>query len=260
MKKIAAFTLILALAAGILTGCGKRETKAEKETIVLAAAASLEKCFTDELIPMFEKEHPEIVIEGTYDSSGKLQTQIESGLAADIFFSAAEKQMDALAEEGYIKEDDIVKLLKNELVLITAKDSPAAVTGFLDITKAETLAVGDPRSVPAGQYAKEIFETLGIWEEVEKKASFGTNVTEVLNWVAAGSAGAGVVYATDAAGNEEVKILARAEEEWLESPVIYPAAPLSAGRDKKSTQEFLKFLQTEQAQAVFERYGFTWNQ
>ena len=266
MKK--RFTLLIVLLTmAVIAGCAsQKETKTvqeqrseKQETIMVAAAASLEKCFTQDLIPMFEKEHGNVKVEGTYDSSGKLQTQIEAGLDANIFFSAAEKQMNALVEEDYIAEGDVVNLLKNGLVLITGKGSQTRVTSFEDITKSETIAVGDPSSVPAGQYAREAFESIGIWDEVSKKASLGTNVTEVLNWVAAQSAETGVVYATDAASNENVEVIATAKEEWLETPVIYQVAILKASEDKESVKEFMSFLQTPEAKAVFEKYGFTWN-
>lgn len=266
MKKRFILPVVL-LTMAVIAGCAsQKETKTvqeqsseKQETIMVAAAASLEKCFTQDLIPMFEKEHGNVKVEGTYDSSGKLQTQIEAGLDADIFFSAAEKQMNALVEEDYIAEGDVVNLLKNGLVLITGKGSQTRVSSFEDITKSETIAVGDPSSVPAGQYAREAFESIGIWDEVSKKASLGTNVTEVLNWVAAQSAETGVVYATDAASNENVEVIATAKEEWLETPVIYPVATLKASEDKESVKEFMSFLQTSEAKAVFEKYGFTWN-
>ena len=139
---------------------------------------------------MFQEKYPWITVEGTYDSSGKLQTQIEEGLEADVFMSAAKAQMENLDEEGLILSDSIVELLENEIVVITPKDSPLKIESFEDIVKADTIALGDPASVPAGQYAKEALTNLDVWEEAESKASFGTNVTEVLNWVAEGSADA----------------------------------------------------------------------
>ena len=150
MKKrilIVAGLLVLAMVSGAGCGSGKREdsqgqssesagadteestdtresSSDEKEpvNILIAAAASLEYSLEDELIPMFEEEHPEITVKGTYDSSGKLQTQIEEGLEADLFFSAATAQMDALTEEGFIQEDTVTDLLENKIVLIVAKE------------------------------------------------------------------------------------------------------------------------------------------
>lgn len=232
----------------------------ETTNILIAAAASLEYSLEDELIPMFEEVHPEITVEGTYDSSGKLQTQIEEGLEADIFFSAATAQMDALTEEGLIKKDTVTDLLENKIVLIAAKGEEENYTSFEDIAKAETPALGDPASVPAGQYAQEALTNLGLWEEVSAKASFGTNVTEVLNWVAEGSAQAGTVYATDAATQEgNVTQVAEAPEGSLEEPVLYPVAMVENTQHQEEAQLFLDFLQSDEAAQVFESYGFTMN-
>ena len=232
----------------------------ETTNILIAAAASLEYSLEDELIPMFEEAHPEITVEGTYDSSGKLQTQIEEGLEADIFFSAATAQMDALTEEGLIKKDTVTDLLENKIVLIAAKGEEENYTSFEDIAKAETPALGDPASVPAGQYAQEALTNLGLWEEVSAKASFGTNVTEVLNWVAEGSADAGIVYATDAATQEgNVTQVAEAPEGSLEEPVLYPVAMVENTQHQEEAQLFLDFLQSDEAAQVFESYGFTMN-
>jgi len=168
--------------------------------ILIAVAASLQNAFEGELIPMFNGEYPGVKVTGTYDGSGKLQTQIEQGLDAALFFSAALKQMDALIDGGFIDGSTVVSLLENEVVLITGAETDTSVTGFENIGDAASIAIGDPASVPAGQYAEEILKSLGSWDGIEKRASLGSNVTEVLNWVAEGSAEVGVVYMTDAAG------------------------------------------------------------
>ena len=264
-KKFLAVLLAGAMVLGV-TACGtskdssKSTTKAVKKeettTITLAAAASLEKCYTEKLIPMFDKG---IKVEGSYDSSGKLQSQIENGMAADVFMSAATEQMNNLVKGKYISKGDVVELLENKVVLIAPKKGDAKVSSFKDITKADTIALGDPKSVPAGQYAQEIFTNLKNWNDVKKKASFGTNVTEVLNWVAKGSASCGVVYATDAASNKDVKVLAEAPADALKTPVIYPVAALKKSKNKDAADKFVKFLQSEKALKVFRSYGFTIN-
>ena len=227
---------------------------------MLAAAASLEKSFTEQLIPMFEAQYPNVKIEGTYDSSGKLQSQIEAGADVDIFFSAALKQMQALQEEGYIDADASVDLLENKIVLIVPKGSEEGYTSFEDIVNADMVAIGDPESVPAGQYGKEALENLGLWSEVENKLSLGTNVTEVLNWVAEQSADAGIVYATDAASiPDKVTIIAAAPEGSV-SKVIYPVAELKDTANKEAADAFMEFLQSADALKVFEEAGFTINQ
>ena len=207
---------------------------------------------------MFEEANPGVTVSGTYDSSGKLQTQIEEGLEADVFMSAATKQMDALNEEGLIASDTIVNLLENKIVLIVPSSSELGLTAFEDIAKAETIALGDPASVPAGQYAEEALTNLGIWDSIQDKVSFGTNVTEVLNQVAASSADAGIVYATDAASMEDqVTVIAEAPEGSLAEPVIYPVAVVANSAHPDEANAFVEFLKTGEAMAVFEAYGFS---
>lgn len=271
MKKYR-WILAAALAAGIaLAGCaGQGEQTAagegakasgqedgEQTEILVAAAASLKNAYEEELIPMFQEEHPEIRVTGTYDSSGKLQAQIEEGLEADVFMSAAVTQMNALDEEELIREGSIVNLLENKIVLIVPASSHSELASFEDIGKAGSIALGDPASVPAGQYAEEALTSLGLWDSIQDKVSFGTNVTEVLNQVAASSADAGIVYATDAASMpEDVTVVAEVPEGSLSQPVIYPVAVVAASSHPEEAQAFVDFLQTEEAMEVFEAYGF----
>ncbi len=256
MRRIGIIFCSICMATSVFTGCNKKNVN-DETTLIVAAAASLKNCYEEKLIPMYEKEHPGVLIEGTYDSSGKLQTQIEEGLEADVFMSAATKQMNALVEEQLIDKTSVVNLLQNELVAIIPADSSIEISEFNDITKAETIAIGDPESVPAGQYAKEALTNLGIWEEVSKKASLGTNVTEVLSWVEAASADVGIVYATDAASSDKVKVAAKAPEDSLKEPVIYPVGISLDGNNSDEAKSFIEFLQSDEALKVFLEYGFT---
>ena len=227
------------------------------QSILVAAAASLKNAYEDKLIPMFEEQYPGVTVEGTYDSSGKLQTQIEEGLEADVFMSAATKQMKALDDEGMIASDSIVNLLENKIVLIVPAGCDSKIDSFEKIGDAASIALGDPESVPAGQYAKEALTNLNVWDSIQDKVSFGTNVTEVLNQVAAASADAGIVYATDAASKaDQVTVVAEAPEGSLEKKVIYPVAVVKATTHEDAAKAFVDFLQTPEAIAVFESYGF----
>ena len=231
---------------------------AEETEILVAAAASLKNAYEEELIPMFEEQYPGVTVKGTYDSSGKLQTQIEEGLEADVFMSAAKKQMKALDEEGMIDSDSIVDLLENKIVLIVPTGSDKGIQSFEDIVKADSIALGDPASVPAGQYSEEALTNLGLWDQIQDKTSFGTNVTEVLNQVAAGSADAGIVYATDAASMaDQVEVVAEAPEGSLKTRVIYPVAVVKDSANAEVAANFVEFLTTNEAMKVFEAYGFS---
>lgn len=288
MKKRFAVVMAAMMAAGMMAGCSSKpqettaaateaETTAEEtiaaeieaeskeeekadlgeQSILVAAAASLKNAYEDKLIPMFEEQYPGVTVEGTYDSSGKLQTQIEEGLEADVFMSAATKQMKALDEEGMIASDSIVNLLENKIVLIVSAGSDSKIDSFEKIGDAASIALGDPESVPAGQYAKEALTNLNVWDSIQDKVSFGTNVTEVLNQVAAASADAGIVYATDAASKaDQVTVVAEAPEGSLEKKVIYPVAVVKATTHEDAAKAFVDFLQTPEAIAVFESYGF----
>ena len=230
---------------------------AEETEILVAAAASLKNAYEEELIPMFEAQYPGVTVKGTYDSSGKLQTQIEEGLEADVFMSAAKKQMKALDEEGMIDSDSIVDLLENKIVLIVPTGSDKGIQSFEDIVKADSIALGDPASVPAGQYSEEALTNLGLWDQIQDKTSFGTNVTEVLNQVAACSADAGIVYATDAASMaDQVEVVAEAPEGSLKTKVIYPVAVVKDSANAEVAANFVEFLTTDEAMKVFEAYGF----
>ena len=287
MKKQICLVMAAMMAAGMLAGCSgsakettaaateaattAEETKAEETTaeettaasgeeteILVAAAASLKNAYEDKLIPMFEEQYPGVTVEGTYDSSGKLQTQIEEGLEADVFMSAAKKQMTALDEEGMIASDTITDLLENKIVLIVPTGNEKKLEKFEDIENADSIALGDPASVPAGQYAQEALTNLGIWDKIQDKVSFGTNVTEVLNQVAAASADAGIVYATDAASMaDQVEVVAEAPEGSLAKKVIYPVAVVKGTAHEEVAKEFVAFLQTDKAITVFEEYGFS---
>lgn len=258
MRKI--ICALLAVGLFMIAGCGgapAKEASKEQRTVQVAAAASLEKVFEQRLIPMFKEKHPDIKIQGVYDASGKLQSQIENGLAADLFISAANKQMQALDKKGYMASESIQPLLENKLVLIVPAKNDGAVKEFKDIAKAKHPAIGDPASVPAGQYAREALTSLGLWQQVESKASLGTNVTQVLNWVGEGSADAGLVYATDAALiKDKVTIIAEAPQGTLKKPVIYPIGILKKAPQAEAAKELATFLQTDEAMQVFEKYGF----
>lgn len=289
MKKQICLVMAAMMAAGMLAGCDRsakettaateaattaaetttaaEETTAKETTaaasgeeteILVAAAASLKNAYEDKLIPMFEEANPGVTVKGTYDSSGKLQTQIEEGLDADVFMSAATKQMKALDEEGMIASDTITDLLENKIVLIVPTGNEKKLEKFEDIEKADSIALGDPASVPAGQYSEEALTNLGIWDKIQDKVSFGTNVTEVLNQVAAASADAGIVYATDAASMaDKVEVVAEAPEGSLSKKVIYPVAVVKGTAHEEVAKEFVAFLQTDKAITVFEDYGFS---
>ena len=256
IKKI--FTVGMVAALGIMAvGCGSKEsTTTEKTTeLTILAAASLTDVM-EEIKTMYEADH-NVELTFSFAGSGALQTQIEEGAPADVFVSAAKKQMNALKDEKLMKEDTITDLLENKVVLVVPKDSTLKLGSFEDVNNADVTMVGlgEPESVPAGKYAETIFTNLGIWEDVKGKANFGTDVRTVLGWVETSAVSCGVVYATDAYSSDEVRIVAEAPAESCD-PVIYPAGVVAASGHIEEAEAFVSFLGTDEAMKVFEKYGF----
>ena len=231
--------------------------KTEPVEILVAAAASLQNSM-EEIGEIYQKENPNVTVTYTFGSSGTLQEQIEQGAPVDVFMSAALKQMETLEEEGLILDGTKKELLENKVVLIVPKDSKLGITSFEDILKAPTIALGDPESVPVGQYAEEVFTSLNNLEDVKKQATYGKDVTEVLTWVSTGNADAGVVYATDARSSDEVTVVAEAPE-GSTSKVIYPAAVTKDTKVAEAAKAFVEYLASDEALGVFEKYGFSAN-
>lgn len=260
-KKLVAAILTGAMSVSVLaTGVMAAEEAELKGEVYTFIAASLSNAM-EEIQEDFNEIYPDVEILYNADSSGTLQTQIEEGARCDIFFSAADKQMNALVDEELAKKDSVEDILENKVVLIKPKDGETKVTGFENITDAVNLALaGD--SVPVGQYAREIFENLGMTDAInEMEINEGKNVTEVLAAVSEGSNEIGIVYATDAASvADSVEIIAEAPEGSLETPVLYPVGLIEDAEasedDLAAAEAFLEYIKSEDAMAVFEKYGF----
>lgn len=237
------------------------ETAEESQDLYVFIAASLANAM-EEIKEDYEALHPEIHIIYNADSSGTLQTQIQEGAQCDIFFSAAEKQMNELAEEGYIVEGTVKNLLENKVVLIKPAGGETSVTGFENITDAANLALAG-EDVPVGQYAREIFQNLGIYDQVmAMEINEGANVTAVLAAVSEAANEVGVVYATDAQSvADSVEIIAEAPEGSLDTPVLYPVGQVEDGQgdeaETAAAAEFLEYLSSDQAASTFSSWGFS---
>ena len=165
--------------------------------------------------------------------------------------------MDALESSGNLADGTRRNLLENKVVLIVPNDSAKNITGFEDLTRAdiEHIALGEPKGVPVGQYSEEIFSSLGILDAVKAKAVYGSDVRQVLAWTESGAADCGVVYATDAAVSDKVKVIAVAPEN-SHTPVIYPAAVIKDSKNPDAAKAFLDFTGGDTAKKIFEKYGF----
>ncbi len=259
IKKIMYPVMAVVLFAGITAGCGngERSQNIEKKELVILAAASLTDACND-IKEKYEAEHSNITLTFSYAGSGALQTQIEEGVPADIFLSAAMKQMTALQDQDMVAPETVVKLLENKVVLIVPENSSLSLVSFEDVIREDVtlIGLGEPGSVPVGQYAEEIFTYLGITDEVRKKANYGADVRTVLSWVEEGAVDCGVVYATDAFNGNQLKIICEAPADSCQ-PVVYPAGILKGSGEEEEAAKFLEYLQQDDVMEIFAAYGFT---
>jgi molybdate transport system substrate-binding protein len=211
----------------------------------------------NEIQEVYQQEAPNSTITYNFGSSGSLAQQIAQGAPTDIFLSASKQWIDDLEEQGHILEGSRRDLLENAMVLIVSQDN-TEISSFeaLGTDLVGRVAIGEPESVPAGRYAKEVLTSLNLFDGLESKLVFGKDVRQVLSYVETGNVDVGLVYATDALVSDQVKVIATAPAE-THSPIVYPIAVVQDSENAEAAQAFVDFLSTDTAIAIFEAYGFT---
>lgn len=291
-KALGAVTLMTAM----LTGCGSTttdttadkvgsaagsataaKTTAEETTVTMFAAKSLNTVM-EELIAVYEDEHDGVKIVGSYDSSGTLMTQIEEGAECDVFFSAAQKQMDELESKDFVVDGTRSNIVNNQVCVVTYKDSGTAVTGLKDIASASSFALADG-SVPVGKYTRTAMIAAGMLDKVDDSSTITTkqvsealggieinecaNVGAVTSAVAEGSNEVGTVYKSDTYGFEDKLDILEVLPYDLTGNVIYPAAQIvnseADDAEVSAAKEFVAFLASDEAKTIFEKYYFDTN-
>lgn len=255
---------------------GSGET-AEETEIQVFIAASLNTVMT-ELADMYNEEHPEIKITYNPDSSGTLLTQIQEGYECDIFFSAAQKQMDDLEADGLMVEGTRADVVNNQVVVVSLKDSGTKVTGLENLNEAESIALAGG-SVPVGRYTRQALVNLGTLPETDDPASITTeevsealggveiseqdNVSKVLTAVVEGSCEVGTTYYSDTYGYEDDLDILQTVSYDLTGDVIYPIARVvneeADDAQTAAAEDFLQFILSDEAKAVFDSYYFDTN-
>lgn len=275
MRKRAVSALLAAMLAGnLLMGCGAKQEKAMETEIQVFIAASLNTVMT-ELAKEYSEIHPEVKITYNADSSGTLLTQIEEGYECDLFFSAAQKQMDQLESDGLVMEGTRANVVNNQVVVVTRKDSGTEVTGLESLGNAESIALAGG-SVPAGRYTRQGLVSLGMLEETEDAAGISTeevsralggaeiseqdNVSKVLAAVIEGSCEVGTTYYSDTYGYEDDLEILEIVSYDLTGNVIYPIAQVvneeADDAQRAAAAEFLEYILSDEARAVFASYYF----
>src|SRR5438034_2241142 len=241
-----AFVLVLAVAASAVA-----------QELTLSAAISMKEA-VEQIGRQFVAGHPGTTLRFNFGSSGELQKQIEAGAPVDVFISAASRQMDELQQKDLILPATRRNFARNVLVVIKPADSTIDLVhpGDLLDPRVKRIVIGNPKTVPVGQYTEESLRALGLWDRVQGKLVFAENVRQALDYVARGEVDAAFVYATDAAVRPgRVKEAFRPAEDTYR-PVTYPVAMVRESRHKALAQAFIDALLSASGQAVLRRFGF----
>ena len=247
--------LIIVLA---LVGCGSNTSKesgkpSTSEKITISAAASLKGALT-ELADAYKKEHhlqdDQIAI--NFAGSGTLRQQIEQGAPAAVFISADQKNMKLLQDKELVTE--VKPFVTNSLVLVVPKGKDKV--SLDQLSSVNRLVLGEPATVPAGNYGKQVLTKMGIWDSMQDKIVYAKDVKAVTAAISQGAGDAGFIYKTDAiAAGDAVQIAAETPAD-SHDPVMYPIGIVKK-YDSQLAKDFYKFLTTPEAQKVLEKYGFT---
>ncbi len=264
-------------AASASEDSGSSDAAEEETEIQVFIAASLNTVMT-EIAELYNEDHPNVKITYNADSSGTLLTQIQEGYECDIFFSAAQKQMDDLEADGLMVEGTRANVVNNQVVVVTLKDSGTSVTGLENLGDAESIALAGG-SVPVGRYTRQALVNLGILPETDDPASITTeevsealggveiseqdNVSKVLTAVAEGSCEVGTTYYSDTYGYEDDLEILQTVSYDLTGDVIYPIARVvneeADDAQNAAADDFLQFVLSDEAKAVFDSYYFDTN-
>lgn len=242
--------LAFALAASLLPGAGRAQSN-----ITVFAAASLKNVMDD-----IAQGYDGARISLSYGASSALARQIQYGAPAHLFVSASPDWMDVLEADGLLAADSRHKLLGNRLVLVAAPGWTQNLTladgpDLAAILGEDRLAMALVDAVPAGQYGKAALIQLGLWDQLKNKIAQADNVRAALRLVARGEAPLGIVYATDARAEPDVRVLDAFAPD-IHPEIVYPAA-IIADFDTRAARDFLSFLTSQEAQRIFAEHGFT---
>ena len=240
IKQLATLCCLLLLTSPALAG-----------EVDLSVAASLKEVI-NELSDSYAKAHPGAKFVKNYGASGQLAKQIENGAPADIFIAANLEWLEYLKNKNLINTAGIGIFTYNTLVFAGA---PGKASAMQDLTKLEKIAIGSPKSVPAGEYATEAFKKAGLDKQLEKKLVMAKDVRECLMYAERGEVDGAFVYKTDALLAKKAKILFTVPPQ-LYSRVTYPMALTVTGAKNKDATEFFAYLHGEEAKAVLTKYGF----
>jgi molybdate transport system substrate-binding protein len=226
-----------------------------KDILRVSVAISLREAFL-EAMTIFEQENPTVEIQFNFAASGVLRQQIERGANLDIFASADLTNMDFLAQKELILKNSRVNIAKNQMVVVVPKGNPNRIAKLKDLVNLNRIAIANPNTVPAGQYAKQALTRAGIFADLEKrKLIYAENVRQVLAYVEQESVNAGLIYSTDALISNKVEVALRLPLASID-PIIYPMAILSESKNSLIAQKFINLIRSDRGQKILRNKGF----
>jgi len=248
MRSLARVVVLVAFALAVATA-------AQAQEVTLSVAISMKEA-VEELGKGFMASRPGVTLRYNFGSSGELQKQIEAGAPVDLFISAAQRQMDELEQKQLVVSTTRRVFARNVLTVIKPSDSKIDIVKPADLLEARVtkIVVGNPKTVPAGQYAEESLKALGLLDKLQPKLVFSENVRQALDYVARGEVDAGFVYATDAAllpGKVRLAFTVPTD-----APVLYPIAPVAASTNPAGAQQFVAYVLSPPGQAILAKHGF----
>jgi molybdate transport system substrate-binding protein len=252
-KRIIVFVLVPAV---LFASAAFSASGAEEREILVSAAISLKNAF-EEIGQIYEKKTG-VRVKFNLGASGLLQKQIESGAPVDIFASAGEKQMDELQMHKLIYAETRRDFARNDLVLVIPENSKLPIRSFLDLVRPEVerIAIGNPKTVPAGEYAQQALNNLKLWNKVQSRLVMAENVRQVLDYVVRGETEAGIVYASDVLTAHGMTQIAARAPKGSHSPILYPIAIVKETRARSDAQRFIDLTLGNEGQAILAKYGF----
>jgi molybdate transport system substrate-binding protein len=230
---------------------------APSQEITVSAAISLKDAF-EAIGKVFRQKHPEAKVLFNFGGSGDLAMQIQAGAPVDVFAPAAQKDMDDIGKKDLIVPDSRKDFAKNAVVLVKPAHSMIPLQALTELSKKEVrkIAIGNPKTVPAGRYAEEALRHFNLWDATKEKLIFAENVRQVLDYVARNEVDAGLVYSTDAmARSKEVTIVMKLPEE-SHQPVVYPIAVVKGTKVEALARGFVDLVRSAEGQSILIQYGF----
>jgi molybdate transport system substrate-binding protein len=228
---------------------------ANADELTVSAAVSLKDAF-NEIAELNEKRNG-TKVHFNFGASGVLQKQIESGAPADVFASAGAKQMDELVARGFIIPSTRADFVRNALVLVVPAKGPE-IGSFGDLANpaVKKVAVGNPKTVPAGQYTEQTLNRLKLLPQIQSKLIFAEDVRQVLDYVVRDEVEAGVVYSSDAlSAGHKIKVVARAADE-SHDPILYPIAVVKESKQQDAARRFIDLVLSPEGQGILAKHGF----